>query len=864
MTNSHKVAIITPIYKHSSLLSESVYSVLNLSADPKVIQILVNDGCVFEETHKICSLFAEKFPDRIIYLIKRNGGLSDARNYGIKYVLERLPNIDAFYFLDADNRLQTNAIKNAYKELKANKKIDWIYPNINMFGLEWFGDYGGSYSLLLNSVINICEAGSLIRRRVFESGVFFDPSFKFGWEDWDFFLSAAEAGYKGKNSENLGFEYRKRPESMLAGSNRKKDALNAVLSNKHSQLSKINKLIELEASEAPRFAFVFSNEDKVDFFLDPYHETKQTISKQIFEYKLWKYAYFDGAETFPTILFIAPRSIYNLLIEHNLYYWFLWLCETNVTENNSIVFFDFSINSNCRFIINTKECQAAVDYLSSSSAVAIKRDLLLEIVKDESRLYIDSLFTDNPQPITKKIEISIPSKKKSSIPINNYALFDLIKLVGLLKASQWGEYINYNFSARENGINIKGELHKVARSKCGGSVVYPVLKKENKVNIGFLLPMAEYGGVEKVALQIAKVLKLNGYLVHAFILDKKDILATDIWIECFETTSFYLDSNYETWGESNQNYFGTPIPNWSLNGDKSPLIGMLHWLDVVIDFHSGAAAAVFGSLKDMGITTMTSLHLHDRSVLNRMIGNPYLSLAYEHSYDYFLPCSQSLADWLNGMGVPRDKIIPVRNGPGFEIDNQQCKRSLRSKLGKSSSEALNILYLGRFDYQKGIDRVFRIADELLDKELRINLRIVGNKVIESNYNIAIPEHLKIYCENPLTCTRDIGNAFEWADILLLPSRYEGLPLVICEAMRFGVTTISTDTGSISEVIKNDINGLLAPDDRSEIAITELVHELYLNRDKLKKIAVNALNDSLSNVWLDNCKTLIETLRIISS
>lgn len=51
------------------------------------------------------------------------------------------------------------------------------------------------HSLLIHTAMNICEAGSLIRRKVFEAGVFFDTTFKSGFEDWDFFLTAAEAGF---------------------------------------------------------------------------------------------------------------------------------------------------------------------------------------------------------------------------------------------------------------------------------------------------------------------------------------------------------------------------------------------------------------------------------------------------------------------------------------------------------------------------------------------------------------------------------------------------------------------------------------------------------------------------------------------
>lgn len=99
--------------------------------------------------------------------------------------------------------------------------------------------------------MNICEAGSLIRRKVFEAGVFFDTTFKSGFEDWDFFLTAAEAGFRGKNIENFGFLYRKRAESMLADSERDAEAIRSEMRKKHKAIFSPRGLAALEQARRP-------------------------------------------------------------------------------------------------------------------------------------------------------------------------------------------------------------------------------------------------------------------------------------------------------------------------------------------------------------------------------------------------------------------------------------------------------------------------------------------------------------------------------------------------------------------------------------------------------------------------------------
>ncbi len=98
-----KVSIIIPIYNVEDYLVKCLDSVINQTyKDIKII--LVNDGSL-DNSQLIIDEYKIK-DKRILALTKTNGGLSDARNYGLNYVES-----EYIFFLDSDDYLQNDAIE---------------------------------------------------------------------------------------------------------------------------------------------------------------------------------------------------------------------------------------------------------------------------------------------------------------------------------------------------------------------------------------------------------------------------------------------------------------------------------------------------------------------------------------------------------------------------------------------------------------------------------------------------------------------------------------------------------------------------------------------------------------------------------
>lgn len=123
-----KVSIIVPIYNVEKYLKKSLDSLLNQTLEDIQI-VLVNDGST-DNSGKIAKQYANKNSGKMLYVEKENGGLSDARNYGIKYATG-----DYIAFLDSDDYVEKNTYEKMYdKAIQENADyvecdFIWEYPN---------------------------------------------------------------------------------------------------------------------------------------------------------------------------------------------------------------------------------------------------------------------------------------------------------------------------------------------------------------------------------------------------------------------------------------------------------------------------------------------------------------------------------------------------------------------------------------------------------------------------------------------------------------------------------------------------------------------------------------------------------------
>lgn len=108
-------SIIIPVYNVEKYLRECIDSILSQDFSDFEI-ILVNDGSK-DESKEICQEYAVRYHDKVKLINKENGGLSDARNTGMKIATG-----EYLIFVDSDDYITNSSLKSFYDELSKRKE----------------------------------------------------------------------------------------------------------------------------------------------------------------------------------------------------------------------------------------------------------------------------------------------------------------------------------------------------------------------------------------------------------------------------------------------------------------------------------------------------------------------------------------------------------------------------------------------------------------------------------------------------------------------------------------------------------------------------------------------------------------------
>ncbi len=181
----------------------------------------------------------------------------------------------------------------------------------------------------------------------------------------------------------------------------------------------------------------------------------------------------------------------------------------------------------------------------------------------------------------------------------------------------------------------------------------------------------------------------------------------------------------------------------------------------------------------------------------------------------------------------KGRIVVIRNavqptgGEKMSILADDARRNL----GIAPENPL-LAVIGRLSPEKGVD-IFLNAFSLLRNKTKVHAVIVG----DGQERAALEEQSRrLLCEKQVVFTgytTSVEKYLQAADLVVLPSRSEGIPNVLLEAMSYGKPVIATTVGGVPEVVTHGQEGLLVPPKSPEI-LAEAIDALL---DKPKAMAM---------------------------
>jgi len=209
--------------------------------------------------------------------------------------------------------------------------------------------------------------------------------------------------------------------------------------------------------------------------------------------------------------------------------------------------------------------------------------------------------------------------------------------------------------------------------------------------------------------------------------------------------------------------------------------------------------------------------------------------------------------------IPKEKCFNLPDGVDIQtIEKYTANPKItRADIGLKPTDFV-LINVNRLAPNKGVNYLID-ALNILKKSIKdIKLIIIGtgseeSKILKQIENYGLKDiilHFKNVDDETLY------NYYSLADIFVCPTLYEGLPIVILEAMACGLPIVATNTAENPQVVKDKINGVLVPV-ASSSGIADGVLKLYENNQQRKQMGIKSKEIIKDYDWRIIAKKAIE-------
>jgi glycosyltransferase involved in cell wall biosynthesis len=291
------------------------------------------------------------------------------------------------------------------------------------------------------------------------------------------------------------------------------------------------------------------------------------------------------------------------------------------------------------------------------------------------------------------------------------------------------------------------------------------------------------GGMETFLLMLAEALRANGMQV-----------------------TFILTEGKGAWyGRAIEHGFHAvliPPSMWRTRRQHAVrVLSVLKGFDVVILNHSAAAQPAIGELSE-ACRVISILH-NDHDNIYRV------GLSNLANIEYVVAVGSKILSEAKRLGAPSEQVVHIPHG--VEVPRAWPKELDPPR----NSRPLKAIYLGRIDNsQKGVFDLPSIFSAAVRLGAKLTFDVVGDgepdlTILRRKFADACPD-LKVIFHG----RKERADAIQFlssADILIMPSRFEGFPVTLLEAIAHGVVPVASNLPGITDdAVTDGLNGILPP------------------------------------------------------
>lgn len=222
--------------------------------------------------------------------------------------------------------------------------------------------------------------------------------------------------------------------------------------------------------------------------------------------------------------------------------------------------------------------------------------------------------------------------------------------------------------------------------------------------------------------------------------------------------------------------------------------------------------------------------LSARFIVDRLIG---------FFVDHYIAVSRANAEYLGSRkGLPHTKITVIHNGTDLRKFNPSIASAPGLKASSGWEEGDPLLVVpARLEPQKGHRVLLKALRRVVQEFPRVRVACMGEGSLRPELE---REAEKLGLASSVKFVGFQANAPEWfaaSDFIILPSLYEGLPLVAIEALACARTVVASAVDGTPEIIVNGVTGLTVPPG-DPLALAEAILELLRSPDLRRNLAHN--------------------------